>query len=242
MSNTSPTTLALHNWQKGSLLERYKRFLATIQLEENQQIITAHCPNTGAMRDLLTPGSTVYVSHTISQTRKTPYTWESVMAGDTMVGVNTHRPNKLIHEALLKKKLSPFCDYDHVASEKMIAPHTRVDFKLSCPQKTCLVEVKNVHYREGDTALFPDSPTTRGAKHLEVLTHLAQQGQRCALIYVVQRDDCKNFDFCHHFDPNYARLAEKALSAGVEMYAYDFVLSSTSIALKGSLPFKGRMS
>ncbi len=52
-------------WPKlipGTLIKRYKRFLADIKLEDGE-IVTAHCPNPGAMKTCCEPGSTVYISY-----------------------------------------------------------------------------------------------------------------------------------------------------------------------------------
>ena len=54
---------------KGILVERYKRFMADVILDNNQRI-TAHCPNTGAMLGLSTPGLEVWVSRAKNEKRK----------------------------------------------------------------------------------------------------------------------------------------------------------------------------
>jgi hypothetical protein len=49
------------NLIRGTLIKRYKRFMADIKLR-NGHVVTAHCPNTGSMLECSEPGRTVYLS------------------------------------------------------------------------------------------------------------------------------------------------------------------------------------
>ena len=44
----------------GVFIKRYKRFFVDAQI--NDEIITAHCPNTGSMKGLLKKGNKVWLS------------------------------------------------------------------------------------------------------------------------------------------------------------------------------------
>ncbi|MDB9459702.1 DNA/RNA nuclease SfsA, partial [Dolichospermum circinale CS-545/17] len=88
----------------GTLLKRYKRFFADIQLNSGE-LITAHCPNTGPMTGVSTIGSAVQVSKSDNPQRKLAYTLELIEVNDhatTWVGVNTVLPNRVIKLALEK--------------------------------------------------------------------------------------------------------------------------------------------
>ena len=82
----------------GLFIKRYKRFFVDIKI--NNQIITAHCPNTGSMYGLLKRGNKVWVSKSNNPNRKLKYTLEIIEDQKAKVGVNTHSSNKIVHHAL----------------------------------------------------------------------------------------------------------------------------------------------
>ena len=73
----------------GRLIKRYKRFFADIQLDNNKETITAHCPNTGSMRGLLDEGNPVFVTKVDDPKRKLKFTLEIIKSDNANVGVNT---------------------------------------------------------------------------------------------------------------------------------------------------------
>jgi len=217
----------------GRLIKRYKRFFADIELSDGR-LVTAHCPNTGAMQGVLTAGNPVWISQSSDPNRKLPYTWEFVEIDSTYVGVNTQNPNKIVGDALLSGHIPQLALYNTVRSEvKYGTENSRIDFLLTDLKGThCYVEVKNVHYAKTEharrTAIFPDSKTTRGVKHLNELIRVVEQGHRAVIIYCVQRNDCEILRFGAEFDPLYSKTAVNALKQGVEMIPY-----SCDITLEG---------
>lgn len=210
----------------GRLLKRYKRFLADITLDSGETI-TAHCANPGALLGGTTPGLRVWVSHNPSPSRKLSYSWQLVEMEETHVGVNTSLPNQLAEEAILAGKIFELIGYDSLKREVKYGTNSRIDLLLTSPNKPpCYVEVKNVHLKRGQSAAFPDSVTTRGAKHLRELEEVVAQGGRAVMLYIIQRNDCKDFHFAADIDPVYAKTAVQAFANGVEAYAY---LCSVSI-------------
>ena len=83
---------------KGKLIKRYKRFFADIKYKN--EIITAHCPNTGSMMGLLDQNNEVWISKNNNPKRKLKYTLEIIKTKDNLVGVNTHLANKIVYEGL----------------------------------------------------------------------------------------------------------------------------------------------
>jgi sugar fermentation stimulation protein A len=220
----------------GHLVQRYKRFLATIMLTTGEEIL-AHCPNSGAMLGATTPGSPVWVSREAGKNRKLGYTWQLVKIGDSFVGVNTQWPNNLFAEALQEKQLTAFLAYTQWRREVAYGPKTRFDFLLQADSlPDCYVEIKNVHLKRTEHAEFPDCVTLRGAKHLRELAELAQQGFRCVMVYIIQRQDCEAFSFAADLDPTYAAMALAAKQAGVEFMAFRCHVSPQALFIDQEIP------
>ncbi|WP_313665784.1 DNA/RNA nuclease SfsA [Shinella sp.] len=204
----------------GTLVQRYKRFLFDAILDDGSAI-TGSCPNTGSMRGLTTPGSRIWMSTSDSPTRKHRHRLELVEADDTVVGINTGLPNRLAEEAIHAGLVSDLATYPLIEREKKYGRNSRIDILLSGDTRPpAYVEVKNVHFRRAaGLAEFPDTVTTRGAKHLEELGDMAEAGFRAIMLYLVQREDCDRFRICADLDPFYATGFQRALSRGVEAYA-----------------------
>lgn len=221
---------------KGTLIKRYKRFLADVTLETGEEI-TAHCANPGSMLGLKDPGSTVWLSPATNPKRKLKYSWELIETNDfnkkTLVGINTSLPNKLAEEAILNGTIKELRDYQNLKREVKYGENSRIDILLDNPEineQKCYVEIKNVHLlREKNLAEFPDSVTARGAKHLKELSDMVKQGHRAVMFYLIQREDCTSFSLAEDIDKAYKDAFLKAIDTGVEAIAYKCKLTTTEI-------------
>ncbi len=227
---------------QGKLLKRYKRFFADIELETGE-IITAHCPNTGPMTGVCNLGSIVRVSQNNNPKRKLAYTWEMILVEDnepTWVGINTNLPNKIVKNALEKKIFPELADrYQQVRSEVPYGKEnsSRIDFLLTGEaQLPIYLEVKNTTLAKGNIALFPDTETTRGQKHLRELTALIPH-TKAIMLYFINRSDCNCFRAAEQFDPIYAELLQQAVSQGVEVLPYCFSVSPQEVKFLGLAKF-----
>lgn len=223
---------------KATLLKRYKRFLADVRLADGTEL-TAHCANPGSMAGLTTPGATVYLSDSNNPKRKLRFSWELIEVDDILVGINTMMPNRIVEEALEKSRIAELSTYSTLRREVKYGTNSRIDFLLThASEPDCYLEVKNVHFtRTKGLAEFPDSVTARGAKHLDELAKMVAQGHRAVMLYLIQRDDCHQFDLARDLDTVYAAASAKATSAGVEAYAYDCRITQSDISLQSALPF-----
>lgn len=228
---------------RGRLIKRYKRFLADVVLDTGETI-TATCANTGSMMGLAAPDVGVWLSTNDSPTRKYRHTWELVendISGEThLVGINTNHPNKLVAEAIESKKIAPLRGYESLKREQKYGKSSRIDILLDDPKKgRAYVEIKNVHLmRKPGLAEFPDSVTARGAKHLEELGDMVEEGHRAVMVYLIQRSDATRFTLAQDVDPNYADAFARAMDRGVEAIAYRCQMTSTEIEIEKKVPIR----
>jgi sugar fermentation stimulation protein A len=222
----------------GRLIRRYKRFLADIQLE-GAGVVTAAVPNTGSMMGCCDAGNRVWLSESDSATRKYRHTWELVQVGRVMIGINTGRPNALVAEAIADGTIAELGGYASVRREVAYGEEaSRVDLVLEAPRrKACYVEVKNVTAAASKgIALFPDSVSERGTRHLRELMRLKGQGLRPVQLYCVQRGDVREVRPADGIDYEYGQTLREAIAAGVEVLAYRAKVSATEIRLAERIP------
>lgn len=222
----------------GRLIQRYKRFLADIELEDGS-IITAHCANPGSMLGLKDPGTRVWLSKSNNPKRKLAYSWELLQLDDAMIGINTALPNRIVEEAILADKIPEVSGYQTLRREVKYGKNSRIDLLLEDPDKAdCYVEVKNVHLlRQAGLAEFPDSVTKRGAKHLVELGDMVEEGKRAVMLYLVNRTDCDRFALADDIDPAYAMAFTQARARGVEALVYACDITEQGIHLSHALSF-----
>ena len=203
---------------QGTLIRRYKRFLADVQLDSGETVV-AYCCNTGKLLGVPENATIMLTDHGDTTTRKLRYTWEWFKDNETWVGINTHAANTIVHDLLLNKVIPELADYRTIRREVKYGQNSRVDFLLENGDQRLFLEVKSVHMKRGMTAVFPDCPTVRGAKHMGELTQIIDENTKAAVLYLVQRDDCDTFSVAADLDPLYAKAAETAHKYGVDIYA-----------------------
>lgn len=227
----------------GRLIQRYKRFLADVALDGGE-VVTAHVPNSGSMMGVDAPGSAVWLSRSDNPKRKLAHTLELIEADGGLVGVNTAHPNALVADAIMAGLIPELAGYERLRREVKYGRNSRVDILLeSAGRPPAYVEVKNVHLRRPDrrdglAAEFPDCPTARGAKHLEELAAMVEQGCRAVMVYLVQRMDCTHFRVAGDIDPAYDAGLRRALARGVEAVCWACTLTPEMIDLHRPLPLR----
>ncbi|MBO0662812.1 DNA/RNA nuclease SfsA [Jiella sp. MQZ9-1] len=222
----------------GRLVQRYKRFLADVEINGEDPPVTVHCPNPGAMLGLKAPGSRVWLSRSANAKRKLPLTLEIVEADDTLVGINTGLPNRLAEEAIAAGLVPALAGLGTARREVRYAANSRVDLLYQDDHgRPVYVEVKNVHLmRTPGLAEFPDCVTTRGAKHLLDLAAQVEAGDRAVMLYIVQRADCDRLAFSADLDPAYTKGFTEAIVRGVEAYAVRCDIHLSGISPVATLP------
>ena len=220
----------------GILVKRYKRFFADVQLDN--KLVTAHCPNTGSMLGLLDEGNKVYLSESDNEKRKLKYTLEVIKLKSKHVGVNTHRTNRIVEKALNENVFTFIKNIKEIRREVKYGENSKIDFLVTTSREQAYIEVKNVTLaRNKSVAEFPDAVTARGTKHLIELGKLKKKGIRAIMLYIVQRDDCESFQLAKDIDPTYAENLDKAMKRGVEVFCYDCKFSNKDILINQEIKF-----
>jgi sugar fermentation stimulation protein A len=153
--------------------------------------------------------------------------------GHTLVSSDARLPPALVEEAFALGHLGQFSRYTWSRREVPFS-HSRLDMVLG-NGGLCYIEVKSVTLVEEGIGLFPDAPTSRGARHMEALMEAIRQGHRAVVIFVAQREDVQAVAPNDGADPRFGRALREAQAAGVEVYAYRCHVSLEEVALGESL-------
>ena len=216
---------------KGKLIKRYKRFFADVKI--NNQIVTAHCPNTGSMMGLLEEGNEVYLLKNDNPKRKLKYGLEIIKAKKNLVGVNTHMANKIVYHGLSNNLIKELKENETIQAEVFFNKETRFDFLAKKNGQKSFIEVKNVTlFRDKLTAEFPDAITSRGSKHLLTLIDAIKKGYKAYLIFLVQIQNMEKFKIARDIDSEYYKNYLKAQKAGVNFLAYRCKITSKEILIE----------
>lgn len=210
--------------------------MADVKLR-NGRVVTAHCPNSGSMKGCYEPGRSVYLSRSANPNRSLAYTWEMIEMPASLVGVNTSVPNRLVARTIVDGQIEPLAGYDWLTKEVRCGPNSRIDLVLEKQSgEVCFIEIKNCTLVEDHIAYFPDAVTARGFKHLVELQAQVKSGNRAVIFFLIQRMDAVAFSPADHIDPAYSRELRKADRNGVEVLAYDVLLTLESICINRPMP------
>ena len=202
------------------------------------------------MNRLLKNGAKVRISFSSSNKRKLSWTWEQVKVSginkeEVWVGINTLFANKLIKKVIEQNLLKD--ELGDIASIKTEVPYgkdkkSRIDFlltpKSSNPDnRNIYVEVKNTTWTKNNVALFPDTETKRGQKHLKELKGLIPES-KSVLVTCITRKDVDHFAPGDEADPLYGRLFRESINAGMLLISCCFEFHNDHITWEGLRPLK----
>ena len=206
----------------GRFISRPNRFIA--QVEIDGAVETVHVKNTGRCRELLVPGTTVYLSDSGNPKRKTRYDLIAVQKGERLINMDSQAPNAAVVEWLRAGHVFP-------AGTQFKPEYTYGDSRFDVAAFTpdlALLEVKGVTLEQDGIVLFPDAPTLRGAKHLRELA--AFEGESY-ILFVIQMEGVDYYAPNEATDPAFAAALRGARDAGVHILAYDCQVTPDSMVL-----------
>ena len=216
---------------KGKLVKRYKRFFADIKV--NNELVTAHCPNTGSMKGLLEKNNDVWISKNNDPRRKLKYTLEIIKVKKHLVGVNTHYANKIVLHGLSNDLIDELKNILDIKAEVFFNKQTRFDFLVEKNKQKNFIEVKNVTlFRQNKTSEFPDAVTSRGTRHLKNLIDAIKKGYKSYILFLVQIQGMEYFKIAKDIDKEYYQNYLIAKKSGVNFLAYRCDISPKGIKIE----------
>ncbi len=216
---------------QAEFVERPNRFIAYVDIEGKREKV--HVKNTGRCKELLVKGAKVYLEKSDNPNRSTAYDLVAVEKGNRLVNIDSQAPNKVVEEWLWTRQLFP--------NLVLVRPETtygksRFDFYIETKQEKIFMEVKGVTLEEDGVVRFPDAPSERAVKHVEELIQAKRDGYRVFVLFVIQMADVKYFTPNEDTHKEFAQALAKAVEAGVELLAYDCLVTPDTMILQNAVP------
>lgn len=214
------------NIHKARFIDRPNRFIAQVEIDGVVQ--AGHVKNTGRCKELLRPGSLVYLEESINPNRKTKYDLVAVEKEKVLVNMDSQAPNKVVKEWLEAGGIYP---NPTLVRPEMKHGNSRVDFYIEDEDRKAFIEVKGVTLENDGVAAFPDAPTERGIKHIYHLIDVLKEGYEAYLIFIIQFKPVKYLmpnDVTH---PDFGKALKEAVAAGVHVLAYDCNVTPDSMQM-----------
>ncbi|WP_126424864.1 DNA/RNA nuclease SfsA [Brevibacillus marinus] len=212
----------------GHFIRRINRFVAEVSIDGKRENV--HVKNTGRLQELLTPEAHVMLEATGNPGRKTRYSLIAVQKNERWVNIDSQAPNAVVYEALKNGHIPEFPAI-RLLRREVTCGDSRFDLYFEGAGQKGFIEVKGVTLERKGIALFPDAPTARGAKHIGELTKAVQAGYAGVVFFLVQMKGCHAFAPHEQMDKPFAEALKIAEKAGVQILAYDSLVTGNEIII-----------
>lgn len=214
---------------EGIFLERPNRFIAKVLIDGKEE--TVHVRNTGRCKELLIPGTKIILedcSHNVN--RKTKYSLIAVWKANKLINMDSQVPNKVVFDAIEQDHINNISNVSFIKREVTFGK-SRFDIYFESGDKKGFVEVKGVTLEKDGISMFPDAPTDRGRKHVLEMIEAVKEGYRGIIFFLIQMDKVNLFKLNWEMDPKFSQAVKLASENGVEIMAYDAIVSPNSISI-----------
>lgn len=218
---------------RGQFGARINRFIAEVTINGVNERV--HIKNTGRLKELFRPDAEILLEQSNNPERKTKFSIIAIEKNGRWVNIDSQAPNIVAFEALKKEKI-PEIGMVKTVKREVTYGASRFDLYIEQENKKGFIEVKGVTLEKNGIAMFPDAPTTRGTKHVLELAKAAQEGYACSILFVVQLKGCHEFIPNRETDPAFADALHQAVKAGVQILAYDTIVTEEGLILDHSIP------
>ena len=219
--------LRYDNITRATFLSRPNRFLAIVEIGGKRE--TVHIKNTGRCRELLLPGSEVWLTAPGTPGRKTEYDLVTVRKSTgALFNIDSQAANAVMREWLDRQDLTKIVpEYAYGDS--------RIDFYTERGDKRCLTEVKGCTLEIGGIGYFPDAPTQRGIRHIRELIRAKAEGYRAVLAFVIQTDGVSQVRANTATHPEFGEAMQEARAKGVEIAFYPCHIEPDGIVITSEI-------
>ena len=219
------------NVVSGKFLERPNRFIAYVEIDGKME--TVHVKNTGRCRELLVPGSKVYLSLADNPERKTKYDLIAVEKirenkQNLLINMDSQIVNDVVGEWLTRGLLF---SKEAMIRREVTYGKSRFDFYIEDGDRKAFLEVKGVTLEHDGVASFPDAPTERGIKHIHELMKCMQEGYEAYILFVIQMKEMKWFQPNDITHKAFGDALREAAQTGANILAYDCKVSQDCIEI-----------
>ena len=202
---------------EGIFISRPSRFIAKVLIDGREE--TVHVKNTGRCKELLVPGTIVYLEVSDDPDRKTKYDLIAVLKnGEKLINMDSQVVNSIVFDWI--KKGNIFTE-KAVIRREVTYGNSRFDIFVEDGQRKAFVEVKGVTLEENGEVRFPDAPTARGVKHINELIKCIDEGYEAYILFVIQMNGVSHFTSNDATHKEFGEALRKAASCGVKILAVD---------------------
>ncbi|MHA1721736.1 MAG: DNA/RNA nuclease SfsA [Candidatus Baldrarchaeia archaeon] len=196
---------------------RVNRFLVELNIGKNLGL--AHLGNSGRLEELLTPNTKALLKKVRkTKKRKTLYDIIAVWHNNSWVLIDSRLHNPITLK-ILELELIAKLKGHKVLRKEVKVNNVRIDFLLEKDNVKCFLEVKGCTLAKNQIALFPDAPTERGRRQLDLLTKIKNKGLDAAILFLVLREDARVFSPNWGMDPQFSEKLKLAQNNGVKILA-----------------------
>ncbi len=212
-------------------VERINRFVARVLVNGEETLV--HVKNTGRCKELLIEGSIGYLEKSQNDKRKYMYDLIAIYKGDLLVNIDSQIPNKVVFDYINAGGLFKNVQF---LKREVTYKNSRFDLYVEYINddeqlKKAFIEVKGVTLFDGENAMFPDAPTTRGAKHLDELVDALENGYESYVFFLVQAKGIKSFTGNLERDKNFCDALSNANKKGVQVFCFNSNVTSSDISI-----------
>ncbi len=220
--------LKYYNIVEGIFLNRPNRFIANVLI--NGELEKVHVKNTGRCKEILKEGTKVYLERSNNPNRKTKYSLISAYKGDLLINIDSQVPNDVIYSSISSNKVAELMEVDYLKREVTYG-NSRFDLYYEKEEKKGFIEIKGVTLEADGISMFPDAPTERGTKHVLEIIKSIKEGYKSYIFFLIQMKDIDCFKPNETMDKKFANALQMAKKEGVNMLAYNSIVTKDEINL-----------